>query len=133
MRDAEAPRRAMAQTRRYAERIELAQAAPHVELASTGYGLAVPLQEYLVYLGKEVSVDLSGAERPFDANGLIRAPAGHKDETEFKVAGKCNSSARSTLQMPFYTSSVLSELNELIPDGMQDHVIISQDYEPNLH
>lgn len=66
VRDAEAPRRAMGQTRRYAERIELAQATPHAELASTGFCLAVPLREYLVYLGKEVSVDLSGAEQPFD-------------------------------------------------------------------
>jgi hypothetical protein len=64
-----AGRAAMGQTRRYAERMDLAKAAPQPMLASTGYCLAHPAKraaEYLVYLpeGGPVMVDLSGAEGP---------------------------------------------------------------------
>ena len=61
MRDAEAPRRAMGHARRCAERMDLAASTPRPELASTGYCLANPGKEYLVYLpeGGDVKVDLS--------------------------------------------------------------------------
>lgn len=42
-------RLAMGDTRRYAEKIDLAHALPHPSLASTGYCLAKPGREYLVY------------------------------------------------------------------------------------
>jgi hypothetical protein len=61
--DQDRARRAMGLTRLYAERIDLAASAPHPELASTGYCLAVPGKQYLVYLpeGGTVTVDLAGA------------------------------------------------------------------------
>jgi hypothetical protein len=64
VRDAEACRRAMGQARRLARRIDLAASRPSGELASTGYCLAVPGREYLVYLpdGGEATVDLSAAK-----------------------------------------------------------------------
>jgi hypothetical protein len=67
VRDAEATRRAMGQTRQYAERIDLADVLPHSELASTGFCLAAPGKLYLVYLpeGKEATVDLSGSTYSF--------------------------------------------------------------------
>jgi len=59
-------RRAMGQTRRFAERMNLAAAKPQNHLASTGYCL-VNDSEYLVYLpnGGEVTVDLSAATGTF--------------------------------------------------------------------
>jgi hypothetical protein len=46
-------RKAMGQTRNVAARIDLARMVPHVELASSGYCLADPGIEYLVYLPTE--------------------------------------------------------------------------------
>jgi hypothetical protein len=56
-------RDALGRTRACAERMNLAAAVPHGELASTGFCLADPGREYLVYLpqGGEVTVDLSAA------------------------------------------------------------------------
>jgi hypothetical protein len=69
MQSDEACRRAMGHTRTYAERIDLAASRPAGELTSTGYRLAVPGREYLVYspAGGDVKVDLSaakGGQRP---------------------------------------------------------------------
>ena len=60
-------RRALGQTRRFAERMNLAAATPRGELASSGYCLAAPGEEYLVYLpeGKEATLDLSGTTHRF--------------------------------------------------------------------
>ena len=57
----------MGQTRRLAERVDLAAMAPRDDLASTRYCLAQPGSEYIVYLpeGGEVEVDLSGAAGSF--------------------------------------------------------------------
>jgi len=54
-------RNSLGHTRRYAERMDLAKARPSEEIASSGYCLAVPGEEYLVYLpeGGSVTVDLS--------------------------------------------------------------------------
>ncbi|MEN6337017.1 MAG: putative collagen-binding domain-containing protein [Phycisphaerales bacterium] len=62
--DAEKARLAMGHARRYAERMDLAKATPRPELASTGYCLADPGSEYLVYLpeGGKATVDLSAAK-----------------------------------------------------------------------
>jgi hypothetical protein len=59
-----AARAAMGQTRAYAEKMNLAEMAPSKEIASTGYCLAAPGKEYLVYLpsGGTASVDLSEAK-----------------------------------------------------------------------
>jgi hypothetical protein len=60
-------RAALGQTRRFAERVNLAALEPHGELASTKYCLANPGFEYLVYQpakGREFSIKLSpGAYR----------------------------------------------------------------------
>jgi hypothetical protein len=52
-------RRAMGDTRRYAERMNLAAMTPHPELASSRYCLANPGEEYLVYLPQGGSVTLN--------------------------------------------------------------------------
>jgi len=64
--DAARIRKAMGETRRLAERVNLARILPRGDLASTRFCLAEPGSEYIVYLpeGGEVTVDLSGAEGP---------------------------------------------------------------------
>lgn len=64
----EPDRRQMGDTRRFADRMNLARMAPRGDLASSGYCLADPGAEYLVYLpeGGTVAVDLSGAEAALD-------------------------------------------------------------------
>ncbi len=61
--DMEGARRAMGQTRRVAERVNLAALTPRGGLASSVYCLAAPGKEYLVYLpnGGAVTVDLTAA------------------------------------------------------------------------
>jgi len=56
-------RRDMGKARRYADRMNLAKAVPHNQLASTEYCLANPGTEYLAYLpdGGTVTLDLSAA------------------------------------------------------------------------
>jgi hypothetical protein len=56
-------RKSLGYTLSYAKRMNLAKVVPRGDLASTGYCLANPDVEYLVYLpdGGEVTVDLSGA------------------------------------------------------------------------
>jgi hypothetical protein len=65
--DWEPTRRAMGDTRRYAERMNLAAMAPRPDLASTRYCLADPGEEYLVYLpeGGKVTIDLCDARGSF--------------------------------------------------------------------
>jgi hypothetical protein len=57
-------RRAIGYTRAYALRMDLASMTPQNEMASTGYCLANPELEFLVYLpeGDHASVDLSHAQ-----------------------------------------------------------------------
>jgi hypothetical protein len=55
----------MGYTRRYAEQIDLAHMVPHGELSSTGYCLANPGQEYLIYFSEGsgvVNLDGVGGE-----------------------------------------------------------------------
>jgi len=65
--DCEGIRRAMGQTLRLAERIALAEMAPHGELVSTKYCLANPGQEYVVYSPSSgtITVDLTAAKGKF--------------------------------------------------------------------
>lgn len=85
----EGARKAMGDTRRYAERINLAAMAPHGELSSTQYCLADTGKEYLVYQpksGEAFSVELEqGAYRcewfnpakgESGKNGSVNASAG---------------------------------------------------------
>jgi hypothetical protein len=65
--DWEPTRRAMGDTKRYADKMNLAQMTPHPELASSGYCLANPGDEYLIYLpeGGSVTVDLCACTGKF--------------------------------------------------------------------
>lgn len=97
-------RQAMRNTAQYAARINLAEMLPHGELASSGFCLAAPGKEYLVYLpeGAEVTLDLSAARdalavewmRPVE--GTI-APAN-------EISG---GSPKQTLKAPFEGDAVL--------------------------
>ncbi|MBM3878125.1 MAG: hypothetical protein FJ387_00125 [Verrucomicrobia bacterium] len=67
-----AGRAAMGHSRHYAERMNLAKARPLPALASTGYCLAAPGAEYLVYApeGGKFTVDLSAADGALTAEWL---------------------------------------------------------------
>ena len=65
--DWEPTRWAMGDTRRYAERMNLAKMTPHAEICSSRYCLANPGEEYLVYLpeGGHVTLDLCAVNGKF--------------------------------------------------------------------
>jgi len=65
--DWEPVRRAMGDTKRYADKMNLAKMIPHPELASSRYCLADPGQEYLIYLpeGGPITVDLCDCKGRF--------------------------------------------------------------------
>jgi hypothetical protein len=65
----QAIRSTLGQTRRYAQRIDLASARPRGDLSSTGYALASPGREYLVYQPEPAAftVDLRGTSASFAA------------------------------------------------------------------
>ncbi|MGC9349893.1 MAG: DUF6298 domain-containing protein [Anaerolineae bacterium] len=71
--DWEPTRRAMGDTRRYAERMDLAAMTPRPDLASTRYCLADPGEAYLVYLpeGGQVTLDLCEAEGDFAVEWFV--------------------------------------------------------------
>jgi hypothetical protein len=71
--DWEPTRRAMGDTRRYAQRMNLARMTPHPEWASSRYCLADPGREYLVYLpeGGAVTLDLCHANGSFVAEWFL--------------------------------------------------------------
>lgn len=103
MRDAEATRRAMGLTRRYAGRLDLAASRPAPELASTGYCLAVPGREYLAYLpgGGRVELDLSAAR------GKLAVEWAHPVSGEVTAGGVVEGGARRTLEAPFGGDAVV--------------------------
>jgi hypothetical protein len=96
-------REAMGRTRACAERMNLAAAVPHGELASTGFCLADPGQEYLVYLpeGGEVTVDLSAA------SGQLSAEWIHPTEGTVIRAEPTAGGGRRTLTAPFPGDAVV--------------------------
>lgn len=98
-----AGRAAMGQTRRYAERMDLARATPQPALATTGYCLASPGTEYLVYLpdGGKVAVDLSTARGKLKAEWL--QPVTGKITPSGPVAG----GAKREFAAPFAGDAVL--------------------------
>jgi len=96
-------RDAMGRTRTCAERMNLAAAVPHDELASTRFCLADPGKEYLVYLpqGGEVTVDLSAAPGKLNTEWVlpVQGDAVHAEPT----AG----GGRRTLKSPLPGDAVL--------------------------
>jgi hypothetical protein len=99
----ESVREAMGQTWRLAARMNLAQMTPRPDLSSTGYCLASPGKEYLVYLpkGGTVTVDLTAATGELAAEWLDPA----KNKTV--AAGTIGVGDRRKFQAPFSGAAVL--------------------------
>lgn len=95
-------RRAMGATRRLADRVRLAEFTPHGELASSGYCLANPTKEYLVYLpaSAEVTLDLAAATGEFQVEWI------HPVEGNFTPAETVTGGAKRTLKAPFSGGAV---------------------------
>jgi hypothetical protein len=96
-------RRALGHTLRCADRVDLAAMTPRADLASTGYCLAAPGKEYLVYLpeGGAVTVDLSAASNDLAVEWLD--PTAGKTFTASAVPG----GARREITAPFDGDAVL--------------------------
>jgi len=90
-------RRAMGVSRHLADRVDLVAMTPHGELATSGYCLANPANEYLVYLpkGGEITVDLS------EATGQFQVEWVHPVEGMVIPATAISGGAKRTLQAPF--------------------------------
>ncbi len=96
-------RDALGRTRACAERMNLAAAVPHDELASSGFCLADPGREYLVYLpqGGEVTVDLSAA------SGFLQTEWLHPVQGTTVRAEPTAGGGRRTLLSPWPGDAVL--------------------------
>jgi hypothetical protein len=99
----DAVRKSLGYTLRFAERMDLRKVAPHGELASSGYCLAIPGAEYLVYLpeGGEVTVDLAAAQGQLQGEWFN--PGSGETAGKMTVAG----GAKATLKAPFAGDAVL--------------------------
>ena len=97
-------RRAMGQTRRLADRMNLAAMSPAAEIASTKYCLASPGKQYLVYLpdGGAVKVDLTAA--PGDLSAEWFDPTNDK---RHPAQAPVKGGARRELKAPFEGPAVL--------------------------
>ena len=96
-------RASLGQTRRLAERLELAALTPRADLASSRYCLADTGRQYVVYLpeGGQVEVDLSAATEPLAVEWIT--PVDGKREAGKPAAG----GGKHTLQAPFRGPAVL--------------------------
>ncbi len=96
-------REALGRTRACAERMNLAATVPHGELASTGFCLADPSREYLVYLpqGGAVTVDLSAA------SGMLQTEWLHPTEETTVRREPTTGGGRRTLSSPLPGDVVL--------------------------
>jgi hypothetical protein len=96
-------RQAMGRTRSCAARMDLAAMVPHGDLASTGFCLANPRQEYFVYgpKGGEVTVDLSGADGELSVEWM------NPGQGTVILSGTIASGAKRTLKAPFAGDAVL--------------------------
>jgi hypothetical protein len=95
--------RALGQTRRFAERVNLAQMSPHNELSSTSYCLATPSAEYLIYIpeGGSVTVDLSASKVELDVEWFD--PAQDKTSSAKPIPG----GDKRTFKAPFGGPAVI--------------------------
>jgi hypothetical protein len=95
--------RALGQTRRFAERVNLAQMTPRNELSSTNYCLAAPGAEYLIYIpeGGSATVDLSASKGELDVEWF--------DPTQEKTssAKPTQGGAKQKFQAPFDGPAVI--------------------------
>ena len=96
-------RAAMGQTRRFADRIDLAAMKPANTIASTTYCLAETGQEYLIYLpeGGAVTVDLSAA------NGDLTVEWFDPASNRTSIAGRVTGGARQEFSAPAGGPAVL--------------------------
>jgi hypothetical protein len=96
-------RRAMGVTRRLTQRMNLAAMTPRGELAGSGYCLADPHREYLVYRpgGGEVTVDLTAA------TGELQVEWVHPIEGKTTAAQAVMAGAKRTLTAPFPGEAVV--------------------------
>ena len=101
--DRELVRRALGQTRTFADRLDLAAARVDSELASTGYCLAAPGKEYVVYVpsGGKVKLDLRKAEGEFSVEWFD--PKTGKSQSGKAIRG----GVRRTLKSAFSGDAVL--------------------------
>jgi hypothetical protein len=101
--NAEDVRRNLGYTRRYAQKLDLAAMTPRNELSSTGYCLANPGKEYLVYLpsGREATVDLAGAL------GSLAVEWMNPTEGSTTASGNVSGGARRSFKAPFEGDAVL--------------------------
>ena len=99
----EGARKAMGDTRRFAELMNLAAMAPRNELSSTRYCLASPGKEYLVYLpdGGEVTVDLR------EAQGILAVEWMHPIEGSVTPGGTIEGGAKRVFKSPFNRDAAL--------------------------
>ncbi len=99
-------RKAMGYTRRLAEKLNLAELVPHPELAQTGYCLANPEAEYLVYIPREcpatIWVNLSKAKGSLRAEWL-NPSSGETAGDEIVVGG-----GMRVFSAPFSEDAVLT-------------------------
>jgi len=98
-----ASRKAMGHTRRFAERMNLAAMTPRSDLASSGYCLAEPGKEYLVYLpGRgEVTVDLLAT------SGTLAVEWMHPVDGTIVSGDPIKGGDRCSFQNPFDSDTVL--------------------------
>jgi hypothetical protein len=96
-------RRAMGASRRLAARVNLAAMTPRGDLASSGYCLANPVKEYLVYLpkGGEVTVDVSAATGPLRVEWI------HPIEGTTTPGGTVAGGTKRVLAAPYPGEAVL--------------------------
>lgn len=96
-------RKALGHTRRYADRMNLIATTPRPDVASTGFCLANPGLEYLVYLpsGGKVTVDLS------DALGVLAIEWFNPRTGVVAAGGTTQGGARRELEAPFQGDAVL--------------------------
>jgi hypothetical protein len=96
-------RKAMGHTLTMARRVNLAAMVPRGDLASSGYCLADPGKEYLVYLpsGGEGTVDLSAAARDLVVEWL------HPVEGTITPGGKTAGGAKRAFTAPFSGDAIL--------------------------
>ena len=96
-------RKALGHTRSYADRMDLTAAMPSAEIATTGYCLANPEREFLVYLpeGDFVTVDLSRVK------GRLRAEWMHPVEGTIVAGGMVTGGKSEHFDVPFDGPAVL--------------------------
>jgi hypothetical protein len=96
-------RRAIGFTRSYALRMDLASMTPQNELSSTGYCLANPEREFLVFLpeGDRVELDMTHGQGIFAAEWMRPA------EGTIELGGTVAGGKRQTLAVPFSGPAVL--------------------------